>query len=483
MTRMAVVLTLMGCVSVQGEESLRDFVKRVQRRTSYAMYVKGRKAGWLIEELRLGQHQGREVALQIDESDILMSAGGNRSHSTSKTVTAYDLAGKGEMLFAEETSVENGVKTVTKVERGKKNDLVITRTTQGRTSKRTIPMIRDTLALRQKFDVWLKGQRKAGDTVDDYEIDWSQDKVEFLNRVAYQKKKTILASGVKKTIHQAEVSVFGARLQAQITSTGAWYTARLGSLIEIRTEPEAIAKKRGKVLPDISSEASIIVDRDLGHPRKVDHLTILLSGQGDLELESTPRQKVTKQGKDLKIELRRDFLIEGKGQALGKDEKEKYLESTANIQANDKSIQEIAKKIVGKETDLMKQFQKLQFWLYVNLKKSLIHNTDSALTVLKNKAGDCTEHALLFVALARSLGIPARQVTGVMFGNSDNKSMFLWHAWAEAHNGKQWVTVDPAWNEVLVDATHIKFGQGSRDLAWISVASQLKIKIESFKAR
>jgi hypothetical protein len=102
--------------------------------------------------------------------------------------------------------------------------------------------------------------------------------------------------------------------------------------------------------------------------------------------------------------------------------------------------------------------------------------------VLENKAGDCTEHSLLFVALARSAGVPAREVGGLAFVGG-SKPLFGWHAWAEIHDGKQWVTVDPTWHEVYIDATHIKFADARDDLAWVNVAGKLKLKVVSHETK
>ena len=72
--------------------------------------------------------------------------------------------------------------------------------------------------------------------------------------------------------------------------------------------------------------------------------------------------------------------------------------------------------------------------MYKNLRKTYDANADDALTVLENKAGDCTEHTLLFTTLARAAGIPARQVGGVVYVGGDKPS-FGWHAWSEIHDG------------------------------------------------
>src|SRR5262249_57226823 len=109
--------------------------------------------------------------------------------------------------------------------------------------------------------------------------------------------------------------------------------------------------------------------------------------------------------------------------------------------------------------------------VYRSLNKSYSSNADPARAVLDRKAGDCTEHPLLMVALARAAGLPAREVGGVAFVRA-HKPLFGWHAWAEVHDGKQWVSVDPTWDQVYVDGTHIKMSEGSDDMAWANVAGE-----------
>ena len=82
----------------------------------------------------------------------------------------------------------------------------------------------------------------------------------------------------------------------------------------------------------------------------------------------------------------------------------------------------------------------------------------NALEVLQSERGDCTEHSVLFVALARALKIPARVAVGV--GYWPMGEGFGWHAWAEVQVEGTWFTVDPTWNQVNADATHIKFADG-----------------------
>ena len=82
----------------------------------------------------------------------------------------------------------------------------------------------------------------------------------------------------------------------------------------------------------------------------------------------------------------------------------------------------------------------------------------SALEALESGRGDCTEHSILFVALARALGIPARVAVGIAYWPPGDG--FGWHAWAEVKAGDDWYAVDPTWNQPIADATHLKLADG-----------------------
>ena len=76
--------------------------------------------------------------------------------------------------------------------------------------------------------------------------------------------------------------------------------------------------------------------------------------------------------------------------------------------------------------------------------------------IIDKKLGDCTEYAQLFISLARLNGIPAREVSGLVYNYSNDNPMFYGHAWAEVWINGRWKEVDPGWNEFDIDATHIR---------------------------
>jgi transglutaminase-like putative cysteine protease len=75
------------------------------------------------------------------------------------------------------------------------------------------------------------------------------------------------------------------------------------------------------------------------------------------------------------------------------------------------------------------------------------------------------------VALARALGLPARENAGLVYVDRS----FYYHAWPEVYVG-EWITLDPVFNQLPADATHIRFVTGGvdRQVELLRVMGKLK---------
>ncbi len=136
-----------------------------------------------------------------------------------------------------------------------------------------------------------------------------------------------------------------------------------------------------------------------------------------------------------------------------------YLASTARTQSSNQQIKELALKITENAQDPFEKVAMLAIWVNENLEynEQLVGDEHDALWALQNRQGVCVEYSTLFTALARSINIPARYVTGYSY--SERFNGWLGHAWAEAYIGK-WVPVDPTWFEVgSLDAVHVEAGK------------------------
>ena len=119
-----------------------------------------------------------------------------------------------------------------------------------------------------------------------------------------------------------------------------------------------------------------------------------------------------------------------------------------------------ALKIARGETDEYVVVFKIGNWVRNNIKYDLSTLTADVVQksswVLKNKEGVCDELTNLFISMVRSIGIPARFVSGMAYTNIDG----TWgpHAWAEVYfPDKGWIPFDVTYGQLgWIDPSHIK---------------------------
>ncbi len=132
-------------------------------------------------------------------------------------------------------------------------------------------------------------------------------------------------------------------------------------------------------------------------------------------------------------------------------ELKEYLSSTVFVEADHPDIHAAALRILDGETNSWRAAEKLCRWVYKSIdEKGLSGGYSTSLTTLKTLSGDCTEHTVLLMALARSVGIPARICAGLVFA----KDAFYYHFWPDVYVG-EWVQMDPTFGQVVADANHI----------------------------
>jgi len=91
-----------------------------------------------------------------------------------------------------------------------------------------------------------------------------------------------------------------------------------------------------------------------------------------------------------------------------------HLSPTVFIQSDDEAISKLAAQIADGETNSLVVAERINQWLFENINKKVTFSLPSAVEVLESREGDCNEHTTLFVALARSLGLPAKIAIGLV---------------------------------------------------------------------
>ncbi len=138
-----------------------------------------------------------------------------------------------------------------------------------------------------------------------------------------------------------------------------------------------------------------------------------------------------------------------------------YVKESEFIDINE-DIRKKANEILKGETDYYVAVYKASEWVKNNIEYDLNTLTAQAVKksswVLENKQGVCDELTNLFISMLRSVGIPARFVTGMVYTNLDDG----WgnHGWAEVYfPEKGWVPWDVTYGQFgWIDPSHIKLG-------------------------
>ena len=141
-----------------------------------------------------------------------------------------------------------------------------------------------------------------------------------------------------------------------------------------------------------------------------------------------------------------------------------FLRPEAFIESDDPDIRAAAEEAVGGAVGTRARAEALTRFVNSTVQKKPTVSLPSAREVLRTRIGDCNEHTALFVAMSRSVGIPARIAVGLAFV----RGAFYYHAWPEIYVDEgaargHWLPVDPTFNQFPADATHIRLARGGLD--------------------
>lgn len=162
---------------------------------------------------------------------------------------------------------------------------------------------------------------------------------------------------------------------------------------------------------------------------------------------------------DILTVFREDFPQDSQAVPGGTCGGQQFLQPSRYVQAGHPQITALAASIVGEATEPARQVRLLAEWVFENIEKRPVIGLPDALTTLKNRTGDCNEHASLFAALARSRGINTAIAAGVTL----QKDSFYYHAWNEVCLGGTWYSLDTTTNQLPADLFHIRFGRGDME--------------------
>jgi alpha-L-glutamate ligase-like protein len=233
------------------------------------------------------------------------------------------------------------------------------------------------------------------------------------------------------------------------------------AILHLRSSPTLLSQLRAVTLYDYSLSMSFV-----GDDREVDVTTFLpsaderqdivretiLSGQLQFDDQTDQSGRRGMWSGDRGREIRYHAMITSKQLSYALDESlqvpqflpeqySQYLVEEEGVQVGHPEIMELWSTIQPADSrELVPVLQAIYGYTYENIEGAPFKGFTDALTALRLGRASCNGKGRLFVALARSNGIPARLVGGVIMNEGSKKTS---HQWLEVLIEGRWVPFDP----------------------------------------
>jgi len=451
--------------------------KSLGQRLWYGLYLMKQKAGYALTEAVESKVGDRDAVTFHIKARMKITALGKKQDMRIVQTRVYLRSGELHSVASQFKTDSSDVK-MSGVIQGDK--LVVTSQMGWLASSKEVPAPKESLRDFLAAEALTGPDAKIGDQVTVSQFDPTMLK-ELTAVLTLKERKTIMFNGVPTQVHVItnQLPDLGVTSDMHVDERGTPLELLLGEMFVMRLEPEQQAKDI-RYSSDLIRMGCVALDPHPKHVAGIKKMRFQVWGLDDPVHRASDRRQTWSQGPDGS----RVVAV----QAAGVDPKDvaklpvdrarfaKDLAPTLFAQSEDDRVKALAAKTVGDERDAYAAAKKINRWVYDNIRKVGTAALSNAVETLQSKEGDCTEHTVLFVALARAAGIPAREVAGVTA--IEGGEGLYYHAWPEVWVG-EWVAMDPTLGQELADATHIKLAEGGGENLFriVGVFGRLKAKI------
>lgn len=421
----------------------------------YGLYMNGRKAGYAVERVSLDD----DGTVRVSEDARFAIKMGNINQDM-RIVVHRLYAPEGDLIaIHQEIEDIQGVKRFDARVEGESMTLVSN--LGGGATEKLVPKPKENLRDALQYERLVGKNAKVGDELG-YTLfePMYERELEGLSRIVEEKER--LLDGVPTRVFKIESTLqpLGISSVSHVAETGVVLEDTIGGTIQMRLEPKEMAQNVDYNNDVIVSNAARI-DGPLPEARTRETLQLHITGPIDKDhLFNDERQQIAAVGGGYTFTSNRIELDGFTPARLPIEDKTvaQWLKPSLFVQSDHRKLREKAREIAGEERDSFAVASALCEWVSRTVQTTFSAQLTNALEVLENPEGDCTEHSILFIGLARAAGVPAREVAGLVYVGSPSPA-FYFHQWAEVWIGK-WISVDPTFNQPLADATHVKLSEG-----------------------
>jgi hypothetical protein len=417
----------------------------------YGAYFRDVKVGWAKNEASRAVVDGKPVL----RTRLLLEIKGAPADSQAWQEHEYDLAPPYRLRRAEFGEVGGGVRNLKRIVATPTGyEAVIVSGKAER--RRPLPGLEYTLADSLCMDVWLRrlgakpGARNACRTV---ESELLEVKVESATLLA---TRNSLVGGVPVVFHEVKiVSHTNQEMFVRYDAARARVIFVDMSQFELRLETEEQAKN-GSYAADLFVLGMAKLDRPIGDPERIAALVLEVKGP-DLakHIAPWPHQHVEHRADGsavVKIGARYAAPVPATAAEI-----EEALRESVRYPIDEPRVKALAQAAIGDARTPREKVARLLRFTRNYIRPQLDTVGPQLLDLLDRRAGDCKSYALLFNALARTVGVPSREVAGLGY-MGDDVLAFGGHVWNEVVLDGVWVPVDAQTLHVPMREVHLRGG-------------------------
>lgn len=421
----------------------------------FGLYLNQNKVGYMYQKVMITDDGN---LLLTEEGTFKINMSGVKQDMKISSARTYSNSGN---LISVKYEMSDAISTTEFLASIVDGQLKLTKTIAGQTTEKILPPPKETVKDALKFQCWMREKPELNaELVSFYFEPLYEQELTCISTVENIEERFFNGAPTKVYKIKTKINIINLEQTSYVTESGLVLEDIAGEIFTMRLEPKEVAKDV-TYSNDVLVSNAAIVDKPIPNPRTRESLKLIIRGPlKESHLFCDDRQQLVAENDYFLFTAKRIDVntIPKISYPIQEEEVKRWSEPSSFIQSDHPEMKNKAKEIVGDIKDTWEAVQKLCNWVNSNMRTTYSAQLTNSLDVLRHLEGDCTEHSILFVGLARALGIPAREVAGLVYVDYP-KPGFYFHQWAKVWIGK-WIDIDPTFGQTTVDVTHIKIGEG-----------------------
>lgn len=434
----------------------------------YGIYMSGERVGSLSQQLSLPKDNDEGVFIHTTRKQMNLRVDGRKIKVDSRTRMLFDRFRPYQLRSAEEIFTRDGEeRRVTLSRRGDEFDVAV-EVDKKKRSLQPVELqysLENLLASRR----WIAEHPAVGQTLRTIELDMENFAVSSVEQVVLRSLEGKSFDVRVRSNARGELGV------ARVNAEGVVESFDFGGALSLKFEPAETAQQ-ASFSDDLRQKTQSPVDRALGDPNRIQRLALELQGDAidvvsrildtNIELDKTTGAHVL-----IRVEATPKYT------GTDPDEMQRSLAETVHYPIRDELIRMVASRVVEGSQSQAEAAKRLVAFVNKAVRSSDTGKSLDITDVLRTRNGTCRDRARLLTTLSRAIGLPSREVAGLIY-TGDKTKTFAAHSWNEVFLDGRWISVDPTFNRFHVNPAYIPFGTGEKGIVNLTRAlGQLSFKV------